>query len=82
MAELLAVAFYSDAMSTAPTFTCATCGRKVAYTPGALPKLHPFCSDRCRLIDLGKWFSEEYSIDRDVTPDDVPHGHAGPPRED
>jgi endogenous inhibitor of DNA gyrase (YacG/DUF329 family) len=22
----------------------------------------PFCSDRCRLIDLGKWASEEYVI--------------------
>ena len=22
----------------------------------------PFCSDRCRLIDLGKWASEEYVV--------------------
>jgi endogenous inhibitor of DNA gyrase (YacG/DUF329 family) len=22
----------------------------------------PFCSDRCRLIDLGKWLGEEYRI--------------------
>lgn len=22
----------------------------------------PFCSDRCRLIDLGKWASEKYRI--------------------
>jgi endogenous inhibitor of DNA gyrase (YacG/DUF329 family) len=22
----------------------------------------PFCSERCRLIDLGKWASEEYVI--------------------
>ncbi len=22
----------------------------------------PFCSERCRLIDLGKWASEEYTI--------------------
>ncbi len=30
----------------------------------------PFCSDRCRLIDLGKWSDEEYRIpvmsERDV----------------
>lgn len=27
----------------------------------------PFCSDRCRLIDLGRWLHEEYSmpIERD-----------------
>lgn len=22
----------------------------------------PFCSERCKLIDLGKWASEEYKI--------------------
>lgn len=22
----------------------------------------PFCSDRCRLMDLGKWASEEYRV--------------------
>lgn len=22
----------------------------------------PFCSERCRLLDLGKWASEEYKV--------------------
>jgi endogenous inhibitor of DNA gyrase (YacG/DUF329 family) len=22
----------------------------------------PFCSDRCRLIDLGRWLGEEYAV--------------------
>ena len=22
----------------------------------------PFCSDRCRLIDLGRWLDEDYSV--------------------
>ena len=22
----------------------------------------PFCSDRCRLIDLGRWLGEEYTL--------------------
>jgi uncharacterized protein len=22
----------------------------------------PFCSERCRLIDLGKWLGEEYRV--------------------
>ena len=25
-------------------------------------QFRPFCSDRCRLIDLGKWASDEYRI--------------------
>jgi hypothetical protein len=27
----------------------------------------PFCSDRCRLIDLGKWASGQYVISSPVT---------------
>lgn len=26
---------------------------------------YPFCSDRCRLIDLGKWLDETYKISTD-----------------
>ena len=29
----------------------------------------PFCSDRCRIIDLGNWASEKYVIS---TPVDLP----------
>ena len=25
-------------------------------------KEFPFCSERCRLLDLGKWASEEYKV--------------------
>jgi endogenous inhibitor of DNA gyrase (YacG/DUF329 family) len=27
----------------------------------------PFCSDRCRLIDLGNWATEKYVISTPVT---------------
>jgi len=30
----------------------------------------PFCSDRCRLIDLGNWASEKYVISRPAHPGD------------
>jgi endogenous inhibitor of DNA gyrase (YacG/DUF329 family) len=31
----------------------------------------PFCSRRCKLVDLGAWISEEYVIDdRDLTGED------------
>lgn len=39
---------------------CPTCGTPVEWSP--LSQHRPFCSDRCRLIDLGEWFSEERSI--------------------
>ncbi|MCC6511923.1 MAG: DNA gyrase inhibitor YacG [Pirellulaceae bacterium] len=38
---------------------CPTCGRQ---TPVSLAKYLPFCSDRCRLIDLGRWLDEEHVL--------------------
>jgi endogenous inhibitor of DNA gyrase (YacG/DUF329 family) len=30
----------------------------------------PFCSERCRLIDLGKWLGEEYRVTPERDTDD------------
>jgi endogenous inhibitor of DNA gyrase (YacG/DUF329 family) len=38
---------------------CPTC-RGVAVKDGN--KLFPFCSERCQLVDLGRWLTEEYRI--------------------
>jgi endogenous inhibitor of DNA gyrase (YacG/DUF329 family) len=38
---------------------CTIC-RKEALWDGN--PFRPFCSERCRLIDLGKWASEDYRI--------------------
>ena len=29
----------------------------------------PFCSERCKLIDLGKWLGEEYRVSEPLRPD-------------
>ncbi len=39
---------------------CPICNRPVPPRPGN--RSHPFCSDRCRLLDLSKWLGEEYRI--------------------
>ncbi len=41
------------------TVTCPVCKKKTPWENNAF---RPFCSDRCRLIDLGKWASDEYRI--------------------
>ncbi len=38
---------------------CPTCGRELEW---ASAPFRPFCSERCRLIDLGAWFSEQRAI--------------------
>jgi len=40
--------------------TCPVCGKPVARR--AENRAFPFCSDRCRLVDLAKWLGEEYRI--------------------
>ncbi len=39
---------------------CPTCERMVAWSKQSESK--PFCSERCRLIDLGQWASEAHRI--------------------
>jgi endogenous inhibitor of DNA gyrase (YacG/DUF329 family) len=43
---------------------CPIC--KTEVVPGS-PDF-PFCSERCRIIDLGNWASEEYKISEPATP--------------
>ena len=45
---------------------CPICGRENDFF--AEP-LGPFCSKRCKMIDLGKWLGEEYRISEPLTPD-------------
>jgi endogenous inhibitor of DNA gyrase (YacG/DUF329 family) len=42
---------------------CPTCRRQIDW---ANAPFRPFCSDRCRLIDLGAWLSEKHAIPGDA----------------
>jgi uncharacterized protein len=46
---------------------CPICKKEVAPDTGALP----FCSERCKLIDLGNWASEKYVISTPAQPHDM-----------
>ena len=39
---------------------CPTCGTKVEWVEAR--KFRPFCSERCKQIDLGSWAEEKYVI--------------------
>jgi endogenous inhibitor of DNA gyrase (YacG/DUF329 family) len=41
-----------------------------APTPSGAPTA-PFCSARCRLVDLGKWMREDYVISRELKDTDL-----------
>jgi hypothetical protein len=45
---------------------CPTCKKEGDWFSG---RYGPFCSKRCRLVDLGKWFGEENAISEPLRPD-------------
>jgi endogenous inhibitor of DNA gyrase (YacG/DUF329 family) len=50
---------------------CPICHRPVPEPPSDGPRgVYPFCSDRCKLIDLGRWLGGAYQIPAEVTPED------------
>ncbi|MGH8669267.1 MAG: DNA gyrase inhibitor YacG [Burkholderiales bacterium] len=58
-------------MQPVKTVPCPRCGAPA--TVSAENRWRPFCSERCRMIDLGLWASEDYRVaseDQDPPPDD------------
>ena len=42
-----------------PKLNCPICGRSFLIAESSAM---PFCSNRCRQIDLGRWLREHYSV--------------------
>lgn len=45
---------------TPKTVACPACGGPSLYA--ASNRFRPFCSERCRQVDLGAWASEEFRV--------------------
>jgi len=56
---------------------CPACGKQALYAPENPAR--PFCSPRCRSVDLGAWASESYRVASDTPPDDDAPGAGNPP---
>jgi len=48
--------------------TCPRCGGKSIYA--ASNPYRPFCSERCKNLDLGAWASESFRVPEEAPPDD------------
>lgn len=44
----------------AESIRCPTCKKTVTTKA----REFPFCSERCRFVDLGRWFAEDYRVSR------------------
>jgi uncharacterized protein len=59
-----------------PRIACPTCKREIEWS--IANPWRPFCSERCKLVDLGAWLAEKHAIPGD--PVDNEDGNA-PDRE-
>ncbi len=50
-----------------PTLRCPTCGATFDLSQSPA---RPFCSERCRRIDLGRWLNEEIGLPHVPDPED------------
>ena len=55
---------------------CPACGKPADFGPSN--RWRPFCSERCRLTDLGGWASEEYRIPGPPPSPDAPPENGKP----
>lgn len=61
----------TDPLSTTPTpttpktYPCPRCGTKAPWQDNPTK---PFCSARCKLIDLGAWANEDYKVPAEDNP--------------
>ena len=55
-------------MSAARRVSCPACGKSVEWSE-ANPH-RPFCSERCKTVDLGAWAAERYRVPATEDKDD------------
>ena len=68
-------------VTTPRTVACPRCGAAVPWTPES--RWRPFCSERCKLIDLGDWAAERFRIPGAEPPDPgAEDSEPAPPRKD
>ena len=48
---------------------CPQCGKETEWQPGN--PWRPFCSERCKLVDLGLWASEKYALPAEPESDEA-----------
>jgi endogenous inhibitor of DNA gyrase (YacG/DUF329 family) len=59
-----------DNRQTQRRVPCPTCGELIEWSPAQ--RWRPFCSERCRLIDLGSWLDESHRIPAEEAPPGEP----------
>ncbi len=54
-----------------PTYVCPTCHKSTSVEDRLEAPFRPFCSERCKLVDLGRWLDGTYRISDPISPADL-----------
>ena len=53
------------------SFECPTCRSTFRAPTRKDAPFHPFCSYRCKMVDLGKWLTGEYGVSEPLKPEEL-----------
>ena len=68
--------FGQEASPVVPTFECPVCRKQFTVKSKEEAPHRPFCSTRCKMVDLGRWFDGTYRISEPISRDEseeLPH---------
>ncbi len=54
-----------------PTFECPVCKKAITVARKEDAPCRPFCSHRCKMVDLGRWLDGTYTITEPLESDDL-----------
>ncbi len=60
-----------------PVFECPTCGHMLTVARREDAPFRPFCSERCKMVDLGRWFDGTYTTSDPLTPQEIEKAATG-----
>ena len=60
-----------------PSFECSICRKTVAVPRNEDAPFRPFCSERCKLVELGRWLDGTYAVSEPLAPENFKDTSSG-----
>ena len=54
-----------------PSFECPTCHKVVTVSGKEDAPFRPFCCERCKMVDLGRWLDGTYRVSEPAPPESL-----------
>lgn len=78
----------SEVVTGLPSYECPTCRKLHTVAEASEAPFRPFCCERCKMVDLGRWLDGTYVVSESTQPEtsdgldgDPPPGDEGDRRD-